>query len=126
MANRFTTPKEMRCIQKQGNRYRVCVKGKYIGIFSDLEQAKKVRDREIQGIVPLGKNANLRFKGFEKRLEKAIASSGLTDTMICKRADISRSQLWSYINLTSEPSIRTLARLSVALDVSTDYLLGLN
>ena len=117
---------DMKNIRKQGNRYTVRVKGKYIGIFSDLEKAKKCRDRELRGVVPLGKNANLRMKGFEKRLEKSICSSGLTDTVICKRANITRTQLWEYTNSVRKPTIETLARLAVALDVSTDYLLGLN
>lgn len=117
---------EMRCIRKQGNRYTVRVKGKYIGIFSDLDKAKKCRDREIQGVMPLGKNATLRMRGFEKRLEKAVLSSGMTETLICKRADISRAQLWEYLYNMRKPSVETLAKLAVALDVSTDYLLGLN
>lgn len=123
--NRYTTPEELRCIRKQGNRYTVRVKGKYIGIFSDLEKAKKCRDREIQGVIPLGKNAMLRMRGFEKRLEKAVISSGMSDTLICKRADISRMQLWEYLNNMRKPSLETLAKLAVALDVSTDWLLGL-
>jgi len=124
--NRYTTPEDMRCIRKQGNRYTVRVKGKYIGIFSDLEKAKKCRDREIQGIVPLGKNAALRMRGFEKRLEKAVLSSGMTVTLICKRADITRTQLWEYLYNMRKPSIETLAKLAVALDVSADWLLGLD
>ena len=119
------TSEEMRCIRKQGNRYTVRVKGKYIGIFSDLDKAKKCRDREIQGVMPLSKNATLRMRGFEKRLEKAVLSSGMTETLICKRADISRSQLWEYLYNMRKPSVETLAKLADTLNVSTDWLLGL-
>ena len=123
--NRYTTPEELRCIRKQGNRYTVRVKGKYIGIFKDLERAKRVRDREINGVIPKGKNANLRIRGFSKRLQKAVWSSNLDETLICKRANITRTQLWNYVNKSSMPSVETLARLAVALDVSSDWLLGL-
>ena len=123
--NRYTTPEEMRNIRKRGNRYVVYVKGKYIGIYKDLEDAKKCRDREEQGVMPNGMNASLRMRGFEKRLQKAVYSSGLSETVICKRANISRAQLWNYINLNSKPSILVLAKLAIVLDVSADWLLGL-
>ena len=123
--NRYTTPEELRCIRKQGNRYTVRVKGKYIGIFQDLEKAQRVRDREIKGVVPQGKNANLRMRGFSLRLQKAVWSSGLDETLICKRADITRTQLWNYINKQSVPSLASFAKLAVALAVSADWLLGL-
>lgn len=64
--------------------------------------------------------------GLTEKLEKAICDSPLTLTEICKRAKISRHQLWEYRYYAVTPSALVLARLAVVLNVSTDYLLGIS
>lgn len=63
--------------------------------------------------------------GFSERIEKAIWDSGLDLSEICKQAKISRSNLWSYRFQGIMPTCMTLAKLSIVLGVSTDWLLGL-
>lgn len=64
--------------------------------------------------------------GLTEKLEKAICDSPLTLTEICKRAKISRHQLWEYRYYAVTPSALVLARLAVTLNISTDYLLGIS
>lgn len=49
----------------------------------------------------------------------------LTQYELAKKADISRSVLSAYENNTAIPTATVIARIAVALNVSSDYLLGL-
>lgn len=63
--------------------------------------------------------------GLSDRLEQAIIDSELTLAEICRRAKISRAQLWNYRYYKVTPSALVLARLAVTLRVTTDWLLGI-
>lgn len=64
-------------------------------------------------------------KGLNKRLEDAIFASGMELKEISRKSGISRSCIWAYRFDGKQPSCYSLARLAVALNVSTDWLLGL-
>lgn len=63
--------------------------------------------------------------GFKERLEQAIFDSGMTFSEVARRAGIKRSLIWSYRFGGAMPSVYVLMRLAKALNVSTDWLLGL-
>ena len=69
-------------------------------------------------------NKGYRIKGFDRRLKRAIADSNLTLTDICRKSGVSRSNLWAYCQ-GGNPSIYSLKRLAVTLNVTSDYLLGI-
>lgn len=60
------------------------------------------------------------------RLTEAIKTSGKTQVEIAKEACITGGTLSDYINKNTLPSIETFALLCRALDVSADYILGLD
>lgn len=61
--------------------------------------------------------------GFTERLNEAIYKSGLSMTVITRRAQISESCYYSYVHGYTTPSVKTLASLCRLLHVSADYLL---
>ena len=66
-----------------------------------------------------------RVDGFDRRLKTAIAESNLTVTEVQRKSGVSRSNMWNYIFDGVNPSIYTLKRLAITLNVSADYLLGI-
>ncbi len=65
-------------------------------------------------------------ESIRKRLVEAIKLSGMTQTEIAKRANISNATLSDYIHKKKLPSIETFALLCDVLDISADEILGLN
>lgn len=63
--------------------------------------------------------------GLRDRLEEAIFASGMDLTEISKRSGISRTLIWSYRFDGKQPSCYSLVRLAKTLNVSTDWLLGM-
>ena len=63
--------------------------------------------------------------GFDRRLKNAIAKSNLSVTDVQRKSGVSRSTIWGYIFDGVNPSIYTLKRLAITLNVSADYLLGI-
>jgi transcriptional regulator with XRE-family HTH domain len=61
------------------------------------------------------------------RLNEAFARSGLSHAAVAQKAGMSWPQLWKILR-GKRPHLAadTLRRVAVALDVSTDYLLGLS
>lgn len=70
-------------------------------------------------------NNNLQ-ESIRKRLVEAIKTSGMTQTEIAKKANISNSTLSDYIHKKKLPSIETFALLCEVLDISADEILGLD
>lgn len=66
-----------------------------------------------------------RIEGFRKRLMQAVADSNKTLVEISKQSGVSRGLLWAYLQDDTNPSIFTLAKLAETLEVSTDWLLGI-
>lgn len=63
---------------------------------------------------------------FTKRLKIAIEQSGLRQNIIANKVGISKQCLSNFKSGTSYPSIQTLKLLCIVLDISADYLLGLD
>ena len=63
--------------------------------------------------------------GFDRRLKTAIAESNLSVTEVQRKSGVSRSNMWSYMFDGVNPSVYTLKRLAITLNVSADYLLGI-
>lgn len=60
-----------------------------------------------------------------ERIKDLRLYSELTQYELSKKADISRSVLSAYENNTAIPTATVIAKIAVALNVSADYLLGL-
>lgn len=63
---------------------------------------------------------------FHNRLEEAIFNSNLDINEICQRAEMVRSTLWYYRFNGGIPNAGTLKRLCIALNVSSDWMLGIS
>lgn len=74
---------------------------------------RKPKDLDIASVIRL-------------RLTEAVKTSGRTQVEIAKDACITASTLSDYLNKRTLPSIETFALLCRALDVSADYILGLD
>lgn len=61
-----------------------------------------------------------------RHLRMAREARGLSQEQLAKAIAISQQMYNGYERGKHEPSIETLRRLSLALDVSADYLLGIN
>ena len=118
-------------IDKRINRYVVMLYGKYIGSYGTLEEARKARDthRHADGRCKKKGGKKVRtaqmVEGFGERLDTAIKDKGITHVELEKRIGISHGGIYQYINYGMMPSCLRLARIAAILNVSTDYLLGL-
>lgn len=63
---------------------------------------------------------------FAQRLTTTRELRGITQGDLANRVGISENQIWRYENADVQPKAEVIARLARELDVSTDYLLGLN
>ena len=64
--------------------------------------------------------------GFGDRLKEAIKDAGMTDAEIERQLHfVGRGAIYKYTSLNQMPCCMVLARLSLILGVSTDWLLGL-
>ena len=104
-------------------RYQCRYNGKHLGMYDSVLEAVVARDK-YKSEHPYDKR-RLVIYGFSDRLNEAIWKSNLDLSEICRRSKVSRSCLWSYRYTGIQPPAWALARLAVALNVSTDWLLGL-
>lgn len=65
------------------------------------------------------------LQGFPDRLSQAVDDSGKTFGQICRETGISRSKLYDLKSGQQGPSALQVARLSVCLGCSADWLLGI-
>lgn len=72
------------------------------------------------------KTNSILVEGFTDRLEEAIFASNLSLSEICRKANISRPLLWNYRFGNTMPQAMNLLRIALALNVSTDWLLGIS
>lgn len=114
-----------RNIDKRGNKYVLYMFDAYQGIYDTLEDARREREslRNAHEKTRPWKIASV--KGFTERLNKAIWDSNKDLTLISKQSGVSRSLLWSYQNGIL-PKCDNLAKLAITLNVSTDWLLGID
>lgn len=62
---------------------------------------------------------------FKQRLREEIRQSGFTKTEIAAKVGVSPEMITQYCTTSKFPSLNTFYLLCKALDVSADYLLGL-
>lgn len=62
---------------------------------------------------------------FRQRLKDKRLSMGLTQEVLGNKVGVSKQSVCKYEKGIIEPTFDTLIKLAVALDCSTDYLLGL-
>jgi transcriptional regulator with XRE-family HTH domain len=65
--------------------------------------------------------------GVGARIAKCVSESGKTLSELSRNAEVDLRQIRRYVCPTDrrQPNIETLAKLAVALDVTTDHLLGI-
>lgn len=59
------------------------------------------------------------------RLQEAIRNSGMTQTELARKLNVYQSAVGQYLSGRAMPALDTFANLCKVLDVSADYLLGL-
>lgn len=62
----------------------------------------------------------------KQRLTEAINNSHMTKKDIAQQVGVSSSMITQYVNRDKMPDIYTFARLCKVLEVSANYILGLN
>ena len=109
-------------IEERNGKYIVYFNGKYCGMFKTIEEARTERDSR-KSIHRGGRRISY-LEGFTERFNQAVWDSNKDISLISKQTHISRSVIWSYQNGVL-PKCDNLARLAVVLNVSADYLLGI-
>lgn len=105
-----------------GKSFALYINNEYKGTYYTREEAEEVRESyreiyepvEVQEYVPV----------FYDRLITAIGKTGRSTSSICRQAHISTTSINRYLK-GGMPNMKALIGLSVALNVSTDWLLGL-
>lgn len=62
---------------------------------------------------------------FSTQLEKAMKLRDISPTKLARKSGVQRSQICRYLTAEIAPTTNNIRRLSIALNVTTDYLLGL-
>lgn len=62
----------------------------------------------------------------KERLREEIKSSGLTTIEIAKRVGVSPEMITQYMTTKKLPKLDTFARLCKELDLSANYILGID
>ena len=63
---------------------------------------------------------------FKKRLKEEIKNTGLTTVQLAETVGVAPEMITQYDTTKKLPALDTFEKLCRALDVSADYLLGLN
>ena len=108
----------------RGKYYQVHVRGRYLGTYPTLEDARSARDVFWAGEDKY-KSHIARIDGLQDRFNQAVTDSGLSIADISKQTHICTGNLCRYFNEGLVPKVDNLAKLAVCLNVSTDWLLGL-
>ncbi len=62
---------------------------------------------------------------FRKRLKEVLKANNINQSELARKLNIERQGITNYKNGTSIPSLDTFKNMCKLLDVSADYLLGL-
>ncbi len=62
---------------------------------------------------------------FQERFAETLKTSQMTQSELAKKVGVAKQCISDYKKGRAVPSLETLFRLCVELDVSSDYLLGL-
>lgn len=68
----------------------------------------------------------LDLQNIQKRLRSAIKESGIQQKEIAKQIGVSAQTVSKYMKADIFPALDTLAKLCVVIDVSADYILGID
>ena len=63
---------------------------------------------------------------FEERLRECRAEKGLTQAQLAARLSVTQSTVGKYERGALQPNLEMLVQLCKVLEVSADYLLGIN
>lgn len=67
----------------------------------------------------------MELKSISKRIATEIRNSDQTQVEIARKINVHPSAITQYLNGRSQPALDTLAKLCIVLDVSADYILGI-
>ncbi len=62
----------------------------------------------------------------QQRLSEVIKQSGYSQTELAKRLGVRQQTISHYVKGNILPSLDTLANLCIILDISSDYILGID
>ena len=62
---------------------------------------------------------------FGERVKKELKIQGKTQVDLANHLCVQKSTLCEWLNNHNEPNMKTIADIAIYLNVSTDYLLGL-
>lgn len=62
---------------------------------------------------------------FGNRVKRLRTARGLTQSELAERIGSSQKQIWKYETDQNEPTLSVVLRLAIALDTSSDYLIGM-
>lgn len=65
------------------------------------------------------------MKEFEERVKKELNEQGKLQKDLCDHLNVKKSTLSEWLNGKNEPSMKYIVEIARFLDVSTDYLLGI-
>ncbi len=63
---------------------------------------------------------------FSQQFEKAMIKRNISPTELARKLGVQRSQIYRYLTAETAPTTNNIRRLSIALNVTTDYLLGVS
>ena len=67
----------------------------------------------------------MNMKIFGERVKQTLKEMGITQRVLAERLQVQTSTLCEWLNDHNEPSMQMLVEIALALEVSTDFLLGL-
>ena len=67
----------------------------------------------------------MNMKIFGERVKQTLKELGLTQKKLAERLQVQTSTLCEWLNDHNEPPMQMLVEIAQALEVSTDFLLGL-
>ena len=63
---------------------------------------------------------------FSHQFEKAMIKRNISPTELARKSGVQRSQIYRDLTAETAPTTNNIRRLSIALNVTTDYLLGVS
>ena len=63
---------------------------------------------------------------FSQQFEKAMIKRDISPTELARKSGVQRSQIYRSLTAETAPTTNNIRRLSIALNVTTDYLLGVS
>lgn len=63
---------------------------------------------------------------YKHRLKEVLKEENISQTQLSEMVEMPRQTIYKYVNFKRTMTIENLVKISKALNVSTDYLLGLS